>query len=99
MKEEHASSIEKPSARVPWNKGKLVGAKPPLNPSHVWSIRTKMQIEGKKRDLALLNLAIDSNCVAAMWSLSASMTWRRVDTRWIAQPSDRRRPAGRCDLR
>ena len=44
----------------PWNKGKLVGAKPPLRPSHVWSIRTKLQIEGKKRDLALFNLAIDS---------------------------------------
>lgn len=45
---------------VPWNKGKLVGAKPPLRPSHVWSIRTKLQIEGKKRDLALFNLAIYS---------------------------------------
>ena len=22
--------------RVPWNKDKLVGAKPPLRPSHVW---------------------------------------------------------------
>jgi hypothetical protein len=32
-----------------WNKGKLIGAKPPLRPSHVWSIRTKRQIEGKKR--------------------------------------------------
>src|SRR5262249_17938269 len=41
-------------------KGKLVGAKPPLRPSHVWSIRTKLQIEGKKRDLTLFNLAIDS---------------------------------------
>jgi hypothetical protein len=47
-------------ARVQWNKGKLVGAKPPLRPSHVWWIRTKLQIEGKKRDLALFNLAIDS---------------------------------------
>jgi hypothetical protein len=32
--------------RVPWNKGKLTGAKPPLRPKHVWSIRTKLQIEG-----------------------------------------------------
>lgn len=32
--------------------GKLVGAKPPLRPSHVWSIRTKLQIEGKKREPA-----------------------------------------------
>lgn len=46
--------------RVPWNTGKLVGAKPPLRPIHVWSIRTKLQIEDKIRDLALFNLAIDS---------------------------------------
>src|SRR5258708_16146687 len=46
--------------RVPWNKGKLTGAKPPLLPKHVWSIRTKLQIEGRARDLAMFNLAIDS---------------------------------------
>ena len=59
MEQELTPSVMKP-ARVPWNKGKLVGAKPPLRPSHVWSIRTKLQIEGKMRDLALFNLAIDS---------------------------------------
>ena len=48
------------SKRVPWNKGKLTGAKPPLRPKHVWSIRTKLQMADRKRDLALLNLAIDS---------------------------------------
>jgi integrase len=46
--------------RVPWNKGKLTGAKPPLRPKHVWSIRTKLQIEGRTRDHAMFNLAIDS---------------------------------------
>jgi integrase len=46
--------------RVPWNKGKLTGAKPPLRSKHVWSIRTKLQIEGRARDLAMFNLAIDS---------------------------------------
>ena len=46
--------------RVPWNMGKLMGAKPPLRPKHVWSIRTKLQIEGRVRDLAMFNLAIDS---------------------------------------
>lgn len=46
--------------RVPWNKGKLTGAKPPLRPKHVWSIRTKLQFEGRARDLAMFNLAIDS---------------------------------------
>jgi hypothetical protein len=46
--------------RVPWNKGKLTGAKSPLRTKHVWSIRTKLQIEGRARDLAMFNLAIDS---------------------------------------
>jgi len=46
--------------RTPWNKGKLTGAKPPLRPKHIWSIRTKLQIEGRLRDLAMFNLAIDS---------------------------------------
>jgi integrase len=45
---------------VPWNKGKMVGAKPPLRAKHVWSIRTKLQVEERFRDLALFNLAIDS---------------------------------------
>lgn len=44
----------------PWNKDKLVGPKPPLKVSHIWSIRTKMKTDGRTRDLALFNLAIDS---------------------------------------
>jgi integrase len=46
--------------REPWNKGKLIGAKPPLRSKHVWTIRTKLQVEGQTRDLAMFNLAIDS---------------------------------------
>jgi integrase len=44
----------------PWNKGRFTGAKPPLQPKHVWSIRSKLQAEGRTRDLAMFNLAIDS---------------------------------------
>ena len=40
--------------------GKLIGAKPPLRPKHVWSIRPKLQVEGRTRDLAMFNVAIDS---------------------------------------
>lgn len=36
-----------PHKRLPWNKGKLTGQSPPLRPQHVWSIRTKLQIEGR----------------------------------------------------
>jgi len=46
--------------RPPWNKGKLIGAKPPLRPKYVWTIRTKLQVADSKRDLAMFNLAIDS---------------------------------------
>src|SRR5262245_45857827 len=53
-------TIPQASRREPWNKGKLIGAKPPLRPRHVWSIRTKLQIAGRTRDLAMFNLAIDS---------------------------------------
>jgi integrase len=58
----HDQELTIPSApkRTPWNKGKLTGAKPPLRPKHVWSIRTKLQIEGRTRDLAMFNLAIDN---------------------------------------
>ena len=41
-------------------KGKLAGVKPPLQPKHVWAIRTRLQIAGRTRDLALFNLAVDS---------------------------------------
>jgi hypothetical protein len=52
--EDHQAPVgDKPARRPPWNKGKLVGAKPPLRPSHVWSIRTKLQMQGRTRDLAL----------------------------------------------
>ena len=44
----------------PWNKGKIIGQKPPLLPKHVWAIRTKLQMEKRVRELVLFNLAIDS---------------------------------------
>jgi integrase len=46
--------------RAPWNKGRLIGAKPPLQQKHVWAIRGMLQNERNKRDLAMFNLAIDS---------------------------------------
>ena len=60
MNDSEASITKLPIRRPPWNKGKLIGAKPPLRPSHVWSIRTKLLMGGRKRDLALFNLPLDS---------------------------------------
>lgn len=45
---------------TPWNKGKLVGQKSPLKLSEIWSIRIRLQLFEKSRELALFNLAIDS---------------------------------------
>lgn len=44
----------------PWNKGKLIGQKPPLKLKEIWAIRIRLQLAGRLRDLALFNLAIDS---------------------------------------
>ena len=49
-----------PARKRPWNKGRLTGQKTPLQPKHVWAIRTRLQLANKARDLALFNLAIDS---------------------------------------
>jgi hypothetical protein len=77
--QEHVNPFPTAAARSPWNKGKLTGAKPPLQPKHVWAIRTELQVEGRPRDLAMFNLAIDSKL-------------RGCDVQSIARPSDRRRP-------
>jgi len=45
---------------TPWNKGKLLGQKPPLKLKEIWAIRIRLQLEHRARDLALFNLAIDS---------------------------------------
>jgi integrase len=46
--------------RETWNKGKLIGQKPPLKPKDVWAIRIHLQNAHAVRDLALFNLAIDT---------------------------------------
>lgn len=43
-----------------WNKGRLLGQKPPLKLKEIWSLRVRLQLANKRRDLALFNLALDS---------------------------------------
>ena len=45
---------------IPWNKGRLIGPKPPLKLREIWAIRIRLQLAQRARDLALFNLAIDS---------------------------------------
>ena len=46
--------------RTPWNKGKMIGQKPPLKLKEIWAIRIRLQLTKKIRELAMFNLAIDS---------------------------------------
>jgi integrase len=50
--------------RVPWNKDKLTGQKPPLKLREIWTIRIRLQLGARTRDLAMFNLAIDSKLSA-----------------------------------
>jgi integrase len=45
---------------APWSRGKLIGPKPPLKAKEIWSIRVRLQVAHRIRDLALFNLALDS---------------------------------------
>src|SRR4249920_2151514 len=45
---------------IPWNKGKLLGQKPPLKLKEISAIGIRLQLDHRARELALFNLAIDS---------------------------------------
>jgi hypothetical protein len=79
--------------RIPWNKGKLIGAKPPLRQKHVWAIRTKLQIEQRTRDLAMFNLAIDSKLrgcdVVALKVEDVASNGYSIDRATVRQKKDR----------
>ncbi len=59
------SLFQQTPKKLPWNKGKLVGQKPPLKLKEIWAIRIHLQIDENHRDLALFNLAIDSKLRAS----------------------------------
>ena len=46
--------------KIPWNKSRFTGPKPPLKPRQIWGIRTRLQMAKRTRDLALFDLALDS---------------------------------------
>jgi integrase len=48
-----------------WNKGKLVGQKAPFKLKEIWSIRVRLEMQGRLRELALFDLGIDSKLRAS----------------------------------
>ena len=72
------------SKHVPWNRGKLIGQKPPLKPKEVWAIRIRLQLDSRRRDLALFNLALDSKlraCDLVKLRISDAMQGNSMSTR------------------
>jgi hypothetical protein len=51
-----------------WNAGKTVGTKRPLTQKQIWAIRFFLDREGRVRDRALFDLAIDSKLRRCIWS-------------------------------
>ena len=89
------------TTRVPWNKGKLIGARPPLRPKHVWAIRTKLQMEKQIRGLALFSCSIlqsTASFAGATLSPSRSMTLPPMAMPSIELPCVSGRPAARSAL-
>ncbi len=54
------ASTQTVPAATPWNKGQLIGQKPPLKLREIWAIRIRLQLKKDLRELAMFNLAIDS---------------------------------------
>ena len=83
--------------REPWNKGKLIGQKPPLRPKHVWSIRTRLQMDGRETWQCSIWQSTAS-CGVAMSLHFGSRTLHRAGMRSIAPQCGRRRPVGPSSL-
>jgi len=64
---------------IPWNKGKLLGQKPPLKLKEIWAVRIRLQLDHRTRELALFNLAIDSKlCGCDLVGLRVHAMWSRA---------------------
>jgi integrase len=81
--------------RSPWNKGRLVGQKPPLKPRDIWAIRIRLQLDRRARELALFNLAIDSKlrgCDLVSLRVSNVLQGQRVASRAMIVQRKTQRP-------
>ena len=64
--------------RRAWNAGRKVGAKRALKPRQIWAIRFFLDREGRLRDRALFDLAIDSKLRGCDLMKIKSAPWSSV---------------------
>jgi integrase len=60
LKENFVNTSAAKPAKIPWNKGKIVGQKAPLKLKDIWAIRIRLQLGHRTRELALFDLGLDS---------------------------------------
>ena len=80
---------------VPWNAGKMVGAKPALKEKHVWAIRFWLGNEQRVRNRALFDLALDSKlrgCDLVSLRIGDIVTSGQVRHRTMVEQQKTRRP-------
>jgi integrase len=80
---------------MPWNKGKLLGQKPPLKLKEIWAIRIRLQLDHRTRELALFNLAVDSKlrgCDLVALCVHDVVQGSRVASRAIVMQKKTQRP-------
>src|SRR6266404_5906115 len=80
---------------APWNKGKLLGQKPPLKLKEIWAIRIRLQLDHRARELALFNLAIDSKlrgCDLVGLRIHDAVQGSHVAARAIVMPKKTQQP-------
>jgi integrase len=81
--------------RVAWNAGKTVGTKRPLTQKQIWAIRFFLDREGRLRDRALFDLAIDSKlrgCDLVKIKIGDVVAGSDIRTRAIVVQQKTRRP-------
>ena len=64
-----------PLRHEPWNRGRLVGPKPPFKLQEIWAIRIRLEIERRTRELALYNKEYGTH---SLRRTKATLVYRRT---------------------
>ncbi|ULJ76128.1 tyrosine-type recombinase/integrase [Rhizobium gallicum] len=81
--------------RLAWNAGRKVGVKKPLKQRQIWAIRFFLDREGRMRDRALFDLAIDSKlrgCDLVKVKIGTLVTGQEIRTRAMVVQQKTGRP-------
>ncbi|KTR07072.1 integrase [Aureimonas ureilytica] len=91
----HSTFDPATNGRRAWNAGRVVGAKRALKPPQVWAIRFWLDHEGRLRDRALFDLAIDSKlrgCDVVKVKIGDLVSGGRIRARAIVVQRKTKRP-------